>query len=290
MESKNKTPKYNYEAGDDEKLKRELNSALERELDKSPDEIDTKKVDSIMLLLEQMDNRTTDCGIDKDEFARKYLKKYVDTRKQNKIYMFSSKSMRIASSVLIAMILLGMGNYASVRATNKGIFTNIKDRIDIFYFDVIQHTSTDSVSVENLQSNQQIVDLQVTTYSSWEELIEKNNLDILIPYYIPEDYEAENIYYQKKDTLDMGISRYYYKDSNFVRFTVRVFGGSGKWSSYLDETEDSSFERVINSINVIFSKTDDSIQASFQHEQYIYFVDTNLSQEELEKIITEMRK
>ena len=55
MESKNKTPKYNYEAGDDEKLKRELNSTLERELGKSPDEIDTKKVDSIMLLLEQMD-------------------------------------------------------------------------------------------------------------------------------------------------------------------------------------------------------------------------------------------
>ena len=78
MESTTKAPKYIGRAGDDQDLREELNRAIDRELEKPPEEIDHAKVDSMIRLLDQMDGRESDAILDKEEFAGKYLRRYVN--------------------------------------------------------------------------------------------------------------------------------------------------------------------------------------------------------------------
>ena len=60
MESKKNTPNHIEKEGNNAKLKEELENLLEKELEKSPDEINTKKIDSIVHLLDEIDGKDED--------------------------------------------------------------------------------------------------------------------------------------------------------------------------------------------------------------------------------------
>lgn len=143
MESTTKAPKYIGRAGDDQDLREELNRAIDRELEKPPEEIDHAKVDSMIRLLGQMDGRESDTILDKEEFAGKYLRRYVNPPK-------SSPLGRVRAAVILAaaILFLGVCNFISVRATSRDIFTNLKEKVYIVFFDVLKGRAGDNVGYD----------------------------------------------------------------------------------------------------------------------------------------------
>ena len=126
MELKKDTSNYKINEEDSNKnLKYDLEQLLEKELKKSPNEINAEKIDSIVSLLNQFDGEKDGEDIEKEAFAKKYLQGYIDKpKKESRHGIFIS--IKAACIILAVMMTLGFGNYLSVKATGNGIFSNIK--------------------------------------------------------------------------------------------------------------------------------------------------------------------
>lgn len=289
MELKNNTPNYKIDKEEkNEKLKYELEELLEKELEKTSDDIDVEKIDSIVSLLSQLQGKNETEQMDKDTFAKKYLKGYIsEPKSQNKYGVFIG--IKAASIILVFIMVFGFGNYLSVKATNRGILSNIKNKVDVFYFEVIKRNSMDISETENFSEEEKHGGLEQRYFSSWEELRDELELEFKIPHKIPEKFKEERIYYQQLDD-DFEISRSYYNEDKYIKFCVGLFNDDGVYSTFVDEIGNILFEKSIGNFYVVAYKIQDNIQAFFQDEQLIYSIETNLKEKELEQFILEMKE
>ena len=123
MEPVNGTPNENEYKGDDIKLRVELNAALESELSKSPDEMNTEKIDSIIELLNRLDeDSSTEQEMSKDQFAEKYLKGVIKYRERGAGYF------KVAIIFVGLILCVSVCNFISVRATSKSLFFLAKEK------------------------------------------------------------------------------------------------------------------------------------------------------------------
>ncbi len=95
MEPMNSAPSEMNRKGDDMKLKEELQTELERELVKSPDEMDTGKIDSILGLLNHLGECVpAETQMSKEQFAEKYLKGVIKKKKnQIELNLYNAKEL-----------------------------------------------------------------------------------------------------------------------------------------------------------------------------------------------------
>lgn len=288
MELKKDTSNYIINEEDSNKnLKYNLEQLLEKELEKSPDEINTEKIDSIVALLSQLDGKREGEDIEKESFAKKYLQEYIGKpEKESRHGIFIS--VKAASIILAVIATLGFGNYFSVKATNQGIFSNIKRKADIFYFEVIKKDDTEILPYENFSENQEYEELGQLQFSSWEELKEQLQLEVKIPYYIPEEIKAEKINYLNIGQ-DFQLSRSYRGNEKYILLSISSFSDEGKVSVLADETENILFERTIGDFYVTAYKKQEDILAFFQDEQLMYSIETNIGEKELEQFILEIK-
>ncbi|TCL55226.1 uncharacterized protein DUF4367 [Kineothrix alysoides] len=294
MEEKNITPNYQNKAGGDDKLKAELEKALDREMDKSPDDIDVQKIDSIIDLLNQIDGVPDNSDhISKNEFAEKYLPEcnISEPQKMPDKKPIPIRTWKVAAGFLSAVFVLCMGNYISVRATSKDIFTFVKDKAYVMYFDVFEKSNSEKAENDDSSAIQETLTPEDQQAASWEEAQKISGLGFKIPQFIPEGLEAQIIHIQITEEKDVGISRQYYNrdDNSNVRFLIRYISGNGKWMCAMDKMNNLIEQKEINDYMVSFYQTDDAIQAMYQDEQFIYVVETNMDQKTLEKIVEEMR-
>ena len=290
MELKNNTPNYKIDKEEkNEKLKYELEELLEKELEKTSDDIDVEKIDSIVSLLSQLQGKNETEQMDKDTFAKKYLKGYIsEPKSQNKYGVFIS--IKAASIILVFIMVFGFGNYLSVKATNRGILSNIKNKVDVFYFEVIKKDYIDSIPIESFSEEENHGELEQRYFSSWEEVKQQLKLEFKIPNYIPQNLRSDKIIYQTLNHSNFEILSTYRNNNMYIKLYIRAFSDSGKFSTFIEEIEGTIFEKTIGDFYVITYKIQDNIQAIFQDEQFMYSIETNLGMEELEQFILEMKE
>lgn len=292
MEKNDKAPKRQDKEGDNRELIDKLNIVLDIEMEKSPDEIDIKKVNSVIQLLNILENYSDDVGdISKEEFAEKFLVNYniplkmdKDTKKTK-----SNRNLKIAITFCTLILIVGISNYVTVRAINKNIFTFAKENAYIFYYDVFGKSVREKTEVNNNDIIQEEIENEEMLVDLWEEAEKIVGLDFEIPQFIPEKLEAQKIHVQIIDENDFGISRQYNNEKDNVRFLLRTIGGRGKWISAIDEMKGLIIQKQVNNHIVSFYEINDAFQAVYQDENFIYIVETSMSQETLEKIVEEMR-
>ncbi len=280
MEPVNGTPNEYGSKGDDTKLKVELNAVLESELEKSPDEMDTEKIDSVIELLNHLDgDNPTDQEMTKEQFAEQYLKGVIKHRRKGVVY---SK----AAIFFVGMILcVSVCNFISVRATSKSLLFLAKEKAYLFYYETFGNDNGEAKSQNMIE---QVQNVSECIYESWEELVQDENINILVPVYIPDGFEAMSIHMQKVTVDDIGVSRQYINGESHIRFLARTVSEYGKVLHSEDKYAKLLGEREINSRTVSLYRTEDEIQAIFQDGQYVYIFETNISEEEIIKIIEEM--
>lgn len=292
MEANENTPKFLNKAGEDEKLVQELNAVLDKEMDKSPDLIDVEKVDSIIQLLDRLDTKTDkDAGLSKELFAQKYLKNcgnIFTTAPVAKKYA-NYKNLKVAAGFMLILALVSISNFITVKATSKDIFSFVKEKAYILYFDVLGQGIKEEAAKDNSQYIQREFITEEQVVESWEEAESIVQTNFKTPQYIPDGLESESIHVQFVDKNDMGISRQYFNKQNSIRFLIRSADGAGKWTVATDEMDDLIIQKEINGSMVSIYKTDDTIQAVYQDTEFIYIIETNMTQETLEKIVEEMR-
>lgn len=281
MEPINGTPNENECKGDDTKLRAELNAALEAELLKSPDEMDTAKIDSMIELLNHLNGDSfTDQEMTKDQFAKRYLKRVIGYRKKETGYLK-------AAAIFVGLILcISVCNFISVRATNKSLFFLAKEKAYLFYYETFGSGNGEAKSQDMIG---QVQNVQECIYESWEELAQEEAINILIPTYIPNGFEPMPIHVQKMTEDNIGISRQYIKEEFHIRFLARTVGEYGKVLHSEDQYAELSKEREINGKTVSLYRTEDEMQAMFQDGQYVYILEADILEEEIIKIIEEMR-
>ncbi len=284
MESDTKAPKYTDRAGDDQDLREELNRAIDRELEKPPEKIDHAKIDSMIGLLDQMDGRGNEKIMERDEFARKYLNGYVNPPKGSPL-----GRVRAAVVLAAAVLFLGVCNFISVRATSKGIFTNLKEKVYIVYFDVLKNKDREKPSRDRAEEFQEIVDMEENICESWEAAQNAVGTGFKIPQYVPEGMTLQKIHIQQSGESDLGISAQYLDGTYSLRLLIRTISEDGKWLSATDGLEYPPDKKEINALEISFFHSDDAIHAMFQDGDYMYMIETNMEQEILEKVIAEMR-
>lgn len=132
MEEKNNTSKYLNKIGCDEALITELNHALDREIEKSPDQIDVEKIDSIVGLLNQVDDiQNVVQEISKEQFIKRYLSES-NIKISNKLYTIKQVKLKIlkwTAYFVMALSLLNIGNFISVKMTGKNFLTIAKEKV-----------------------------------------------------------------------------------------------------------------------------------------------------------------
>ena len=280
MESFNRTPNKNESRGDDIKLRAELNEALEEELAKSPDKMDTKKIDSIISLLSHLqEDGVTVQEMPKDVYARKYLRGVIRYRDKR------TRSVRAAIFFIGIILSISICNWISVKATDKNLFHFVREKAYLFYYETVGNSREESDSRE---TTTQLRDVTEEIYESWEELMEEKSIQILVPAYIPEDLDAMPIHVQGATQKDMGISRQYTDGEFYVRFFIRAIGDYGKMLYSEDEYTKLLGQNIINGYEVFLYKIDEKLQAVFQDNQFIYFIDSNMNETEVMKIVEEM--
>lgn len=285
MELKGKAPKYISEEGGNGKLKDELEKDLDRELAKSPDELDSEKIDYIIHLLDKISPMEKDQEeITTELFARKYLNNYT---KADKKYISASymKALKAVAVLLLVILAVCAFNCISVKATDKNIFNFIKEKAYIIYFNVMGNAAEKE---ESHISEDDIQNISEMEFSSWEELQSATNLAFMIPHYIPELLEAGTIHYQGADMRNAGVSRQYFNEEYSMRFIIRTIGGNGELLTAIDKLKGLIAKEEINNIETAFYKSDDAFQAIFQDEQFIYIIETNIDLEELKQVIMKM--
>ena len=187
------------------------------------------------------------------------------------------------------MMTLGFGNYFSVKATGNGIFSNIKRKADIFYFEVIKKDDIELVSYENFSENQEYEKLRQRQFSSWEELEEELQLGVKIPYYVPEEVKADKINYLNVGNQDFQLSRSYRGDEKYILLSISSYREEGKISMLVDEAGEMLFEKTIGNFYVVAYQNQEDILAFFQEGQLMYCIETNMGEKELEQFILEIK-
>ena len=289
MELKKDTSNYMIIEEDSNKnLKYDLEQLLEKELKKSPNEINAEKIDSIVSLLNQFDGEKDGEDIEKEAFVKKYLQGYIHKpKKESRHGIFIS--VKAACIILAVMMTLRFGNYLSVKASGNGIFSNIKRKADVFYFEVIKRDDAEIISYENFSENQEYEDLGQRQFSSWEELKEQLQLEVKIPYYIPEDMKADKINYLNVGDHDFQLSRSYRGDEKYILLSISSYSDKGKISMLADEVGEILFEKTISDFYIVAYKNQEDILAFFQDEQLMYSIETNIGEKELEQFILEIK-
>ena len=289
MELKKDTSNYMIIEEDSNKnLKYDLEQLLEKELKKSPDEINAEKIDSIVSLLNQFDGKKEEEDIEKEAFAKKYLQGYIGKpKKESRHGIFIS--IKAACIILAVMMTLGFGNYLSVKASGNGLFNNIKRKADVFYFEVIKRDDAEIISYENFSENQEYEELGQRQFSSWEELEEELQIEMKTPYYVPEEIKADKINYLNVGNQDFQLSRSYRGDEKYILLSISSYSDEGKISMLADEVGEILFEKTISDFYIVAYKNQEDILAFFQDEQLMYTIETNLGEKELEQFILEIK-
>lgn len=278
MESMNGAPSEINHKGDGMKLKEELKTEFEKELEKSPDEMDTRKMDSILELLNHLEEcAPAETQMSREQFAKKYLKGVIKKKQ------IESK----AAVIFLGIILcISICNIISVRATSKSLFLLVKEKAYLFCYETFGSRDREMDSIDIADNVQ---DISEKRYESWEEMEDDNGIDFLIPVYIPDGFEALQIHMQRVDADDIGVSRQYVNGELYIRFLIRTVNEYGKMLYSEDVYAKQLKEEVINERNVSIYQTDGGLQTFFQDGKYIYVIDTNMDSAELLKIIEEMR-
>lgn len=281
------TSVYTNEKKRNVELEENLEELLEMEMKKNPGQMNVEKIDSIIVLLNQL-TESKEEEFDKEKFSEKYLQPYIKSFKKEENYgIFIS-----VKAIIIMMALglsLGTGNHLVVKATGHGILENIKRKADIFYFDLVKKQENEIEPYENFSADQQTGQFVVKEFSSWEEMEEKVGRKIKIPCYIPENMSEEKIHYLEVGDHNFELSRSYRKNDQYILFQAGLYRDMGKLGILSQGKEELIFEKRIGDFYAAAYQGEDSILAFFEEDQVMYIIETNLSDTDLEKFIKEIR-
>lgn len=192
------------------------------------------------------------------------------------IYTKTKKHFRLKTLAAIAAILailFAIFAVVSVATSYNPVMNLLKE---------ISHTITEmfdgeSVDVGGVTINKHGESIE---YASLEELLEKENIDILYPAWLPDNEEITSVWF-----IDDVQSDYYILKCENATYSITVSPNE----SITDEIKESLSFKEINKFSVYYEYNDNSFQAYFGHNDMRYSINA-YAEEDLFKIIENLKE
>ncbi len=240
-------------------IMKKLEAIIDSELRKPYEEIDLSLVDECVNFLMELREEK---GLSEEEILIKveaipFVGKKTSDKSQNK------KKFGIRRALLTAAILIIVAILGSIVASSFGT-----DAVDVLRR--IGHGIVEMVSGEKLDvGGITIVKLDSSEeYGSVEELLEKEQIHIMYPTYLPEGSEVEKIHMTEFD----GITEIIFQIKGIDTVSLGVYLDCG-----ITEEEEKAAEQkeTVNGMLCLFVNAPDRVQAAFEHKGNKYVVGCN---------------
>lgn len=189
---------------------------------------------------------------------------------------------RVAVAVLVVLFTfvgMNMGTYATAKMGFLEFFTKSKSGWSFFVTGEGQEDDGFGVQVEDKQ-----------TFSTWEEVKAIPGYeDILIPTYIPEGMELEEIYLKEFEDKIAIKSLYENAQNKNLQICIEHYDKPFRWQRFINDKEYYTKEMTINGKSVIIYDFADSKVASFIHGDRVYGINGAIEETDIIKIIKKMQ-
>lgn len=272
-----------------ENLIRDLYKKMEKELEKNLKEMNTYKIREINCLIARLEGREElPPDMDPEQFLIRFNEKFgldlqpmpVEAKQpsaERKKAGQASWKVWFAMVVVIIVVLVGIGNTASVMAVDKSLWQIIKETTHGVYYRTLD-------AGENLM--EESVSESYEKYSDWEALKQSVERNILFPKYIPDGLELKVIEKNIFENCEKIMAHYQGED---IQLTIlcEYYTIKGDFFKNKGGNETLNERREIGERNVSIS-IDEDIHIIFAEDDAIYIIDTNLALEEAEKVVENM--
>lgn len=185
---------------------------------------------------------------------------------------------RIAIGAAACVVLLISVNVGSYALRKKSFFEIVREEVGRTEITVTGNT-------EEIEEN---VD-DVVECSTWAEVEEIVEADVLEPVYLPPSYDVKSIIIQKNKERQIVSAKYSDQTGGFIRFRIDVYPENyrqnmiqyGKdWTLILEEN--------IGEKKVQYFKKDNYIEAFFVKERAVYYILSTEDIEEIKEVVSSM--
>ena len=185
---------------------------------------------------------------------------------------------RIAIGAAACVVLLVSVNVGSYALRKKSFFEIVREEVGRTEITVTGNT-------EEFEENAD----DAVECSSWEEVEEIINKDIIIPTQIPEGYELSSLVIQNTESRGGIIGRYENEEGYYLKFRIIVYQEDFKkemmqykkdWDMIEGETESG----------VQYYKSGDILEAFFFENNCAYYISNNENVEVLKRVVDGMNK
>lgn len=185
---------------------------------------------------------------------------------------------RIAIGAAACVVLLISVNVGSYALRKKSFFEIMREEVGRTEITVTGNTEEFEGEGDN-----------VVECSSWEEVEEIVEEDILVPTNIPKGYEASEISVQILETKKTVFAKYMNETGYYFRFIIDIYLEDYRQDFFqFDENWEYLGEENLGR-NVQYYSRDNVIEAFFVQNNNIYYILSNESFENVKKIVQDMR-
>ena len=270
-----------------EKLIQELHEAMDAELEKGAEEMDTYKIRHIVQLLKDLEQwEPFPEDMEKEKFFEELDKKYgmdfskarrdADGTKKIKHCVLKWKTAAVAAGLVLA---LGIGNAATGLAIDKSLWQLVRENRHIAYFLV--------AGKDDESNKEEFAEAQYEEYDDWEALKEVMQESILIPEYVPEGLELKSIEKMAVESY-VSVMADYQGENAYLNFSCTCYKKVGAYGNNSVGKETVGEYVSIGGKDVQMRK-EEEINISFTDNGIFYLIDTDLEIEEVEKFIESLK-
>ncbi len=186
---------------------------------------------------------------------------------------------RVALAVLIITVMfcgMNIGTYA----TAKMGFVEFLSKNDNGWSFMVTGED-DSVDMDEIEKN---------VYKSWEEVKKLEGMnDILIPKWIPDVSVLEEILIIQGPDKKSFIGKYFIDNEEQFQIVVQKYTEEIGWQFFVREAKDKYAEAIIGERNVLWYEEEEKTVCFFVEDKCSYYVCGDISIEEIEKIIKNIK-
>ncbi len=274
MEEKNRN--------DVEKLKYHLSILLDAEVSRTAEEIDIRKIERILQMIEMCGNHAKENDIDKftENFNCKYHTSIKAVKKSPKNRIMS-RFLRIASCFILFVFLFCGMELVAVKAFDFSIIQFIRLSANRLVFQVDDHKTSEKTDAVSFEGN-----------LDYESLSEMLNISFLVPEQgISETLELEDVEYSE---FSDSISATYQDSESYVVWEIILPSGQGTIDLNTQDLQTVDTDLTVGDkrVSVYNVKADDKeiYMITFVYKDILYVLESDLSLEKIVTIIKEAKE
>lgn len=183
-----------------------------------------------------------------------------------------AKRLAIIAAVLAVLITL----FGIISVASGDIFDEIFKKVGNYIFELAEGSQVEYDNITFTKLNEK------KTYSSIEELIKDEQIDILYPTWLPENEKIVKVLYLQSDSSEI-----YIMECGIPEHSIEIDVGSG--SAWLEDLKLNCTEKEISGYFVYYMETPQYMQASFIYENNVYIIKSD-TEDNLFRIIENLKE